>query len=62
MAPSVFQDKRKVLKNPEYKTYIQSEPCERLLGTPQKIQMGPFNISKHLGRCVLFRSNCKLAP
>ena len=28
--------------------------CERLLGSPKKIQMGPFNISKHLGRCVLF--------
>ena len=29
----------------------------------QKIQMGPFNLgSKHLGRCVLFRASCKLAP
>jgi len=24
--------------------------------------MEPFNISKHLGRCVLFRASCKLAP
>ena len=31
--------------------------------SPQKkVQMWPFNISKHLGRCVLFRSSCKLAP
>ena len=32
-----------------------AEPCERLLGPPsQEIQMGPFNISKHLSGCVLF--------
>ena len=39
-----------------------TEPCEKLLGPPKKIQMGPFNISKHLGRCVLFGTSCKLAP
>jgi len=38
-----------------------TEPCERLL-PPKKIQMGPFNISKHLGSCVLFRASCKLPP
>ena len=27
---------------------------------PKKVQMWPFNISKDLGRCVLFRSSCKL--
>ena len=29
---------------------------------PRTILMGTFNISKHLGRCVLFRSSCILAP
>jgi len=29
---------------------------------PKKIQMGAFDISKHLGRCVLFQSSCKFAP
>ena len=31
-------------------------------GHPKKIQIGSFNITKHLGRCVLFRASCKLAP
>jgi len=29
---------------------------------PKKIQRGPFNISKRLGSCVLFRASYKLAP
>ena len=41
---------------------LKAEPCERLLGPPQKIQIGSFDISKHLGRGVLFRASCKLAP
>jgi len=41
---------------------LQAEPCERLLGPPKKIQRGPFNISKRLGSCVLFRASYKLAP
>ena len=41
-------------------TSVNAEPCERLLGPPKKIQMGPY--SKHVGRCVLFRASCKLAP
>jgi len=34
----------------------------KAVGPPKKIQMGPFNISKHLGSCALFRTSCKLAP
>ena len=35
----------------EYDIMMCAEPCEKMLGPPKKIQMGPFNISKHLGRC-----------
>jgi len=40
----------------------QSRAVWRAVGPTKKIQMGPFNISKHLDRCVLFRASCKLAP
>jgi len=39
-----------------------SRAAWRALGPPKRIQMGPFNISKHLGSCVFFRASYKLAP
>jgi len=45
------------MKEEKFSLYSFSEPCERLLG-PQKIQMGPFNISLRRGPHNCFRSEC----
>ena len=31
-------------------------------GSPKKLQIPPFDISKHLGSCLLFRASCKFVP
>jgi len=44
------------------KSSLRPIPTDVSRAVWKKLQMGPFNISKHLDRCVLFRAISELVP